>query len=56
MKVMTCANHEGVGPMREALLIAGAIEDKEAKERWEIRKRADACEASWMRSFHHDPR
>ena len=56
MKVMTFANHESVGPMREALLSAGAIEDKETKERWEIWQRADACEASWMRSFHHDPR
>ena len=56
MKVMTFANHESVGPMREALLSAGAIEDEEAKERWEIRKLADACEVSWMRSFYHDPR
>jgi hypothetical protein len=56
MKVMTFADKDRVGPMRELLLQAGATESDEAKERWEIRRRADACEDAWLRNFHCDPR
>ncbi len=55
MKVMTFADKDRVGPMRDLLLRAGATENDEAKERWEIRRRADACEEAWMRNFHRDP-
>ena len=44
MKVMTFAAAETVGPMRDLLLQAGAVETNELKERWVIRCRADACE------------
>lgn len=55
MKVMAFANKEHVGPMRDLLLRAGATEDEDAKERWEIRRDADACEEAWLRNFHRDP-
>ena len=42
--------------MRDLLLRAGAVENDEIKERWEIRRRADACEEPWLRNFHRDPR
>jgi hypothetical protein len=56
MKVMTFANRDRVGPMRDALLRAGAVENDELKERWAIRQRADASEDAWTRNFHRDPR
>ena len=56
MKVMTFANKDRVGAMREALLRAGATESDEARERWKLRRCADACEESWLRNFHCDPR
>jgi hypothetical protein len=55
-KVMTFALPDRVGPMRDLLLAAGAIENADAKEQWQIRSRADACEEAWMRNFHRDPR
>ena len=56
MKVMTFAGADKVGPMRSLLLGAGARETDEDRERWIIRRRADACEDAWMRNFHRDPR
>ena len=56
MKVMTFANADNVGPMRDLLLQAGAVETSEFKERWVHRRCADACEEAWMRNFHRDPR
>ncbi len=56
IKVMTFAHQDRVGPMRELLLQAGAVESRDAKEQWAIRRRADACEEAWMRNFHYDPR
>jgi hypothetical protein len=56
LKVMTFADAGCVGPMRDLLLEAGAIESEAAKEHWRIRRHADACEEDWMRKFHHDPR
>ena len=56
MKVMTFAAADHVGAMRELLLAHGAVESEEAKERWALRRRADACEEDWLRNFHHDPR
>ena len=55
-KVMTFAHADRVGPMRDLLLQAGAVESEDAKEQWKIRHRADACEEAWMRNFHRDPR
>ena len=55
MKVMTFADKDHVGPMRDLLLRAGATEDGETQKRWEIRRRADASEDVWMRNFHRDP-
>ena len=56
MKVMTFAAADNVGPMRDLLLQAGAVETGEFKERWALRCCADACEEAWMRNFHRDPR
>ena len=55
MKVMTFADKDHVGPMRDLLIKAGATENDEARDRWEIRRRADACEEVWMSNFHCDP-
>ena len=55
LKVMTLALADRVGPMRDLLLQAGAVESDEAKEQWVIRRRADACEEAWMRNFHREP-
>ena len=52
----TFANADNVGPMRNLLLEAGAIENEEAKKRWVNRLHADACEEAWLRNFHCDPR
>ena len=56
MKILTFAHKNYVGAMRDLLLRAGAVENDEIKERWEIRRRADACEEPWLRNFHRDPR
>ncbi len=56
LNVMTFAHADRVGPMRDLLLRAGAVESDDAKEQWAIRRRADACEEAWMRNFHRDPR
>ena len=56
MKVMAFANKDRVGAMREALLRVGAAESDEAKERWKLRRCADACEKAWLRNFHRDLR
>eukprot|EP00973_Karenia_brevis_P060165 8371701-Karenia_brevis.AAC.1 len=55
MKVMTFADADNVGPMRDLLLQAGAIDNIDGKERWVIRRCADTCEDAWMRNFHRDP-
>ena len=54
-KVMTFASAEKVGPMRDLLLQAGAIETDEAKERWALRRSTDATEKAWLRNFPADP-
>ena len=54
-KVLGFAHADRVGAMRDLLLQAGAVENNAAKERWVIRRNADACEDAWMRNFHRDP-
>jgi len=54
-KVMTFASADQVGPMRDLLLQAGAVESDEAKERWALRRSTDATEKAWLRNFHADP-
>ena len=54
--VYAFASRDHVGLMRNMLLDAGAVESDAMKERWDVRRRADACEDAWMRNFHRDPR
>ena len=56
MKVMTFAEADSAGPMRDLLLQAGAVESSEFKERWELRQASIASAEDWMRKFHCDPR
>ena len=56
MNVYAFAPADKIVEFRDILLTAGAIEDKEMKERWVIRRRADASEGAWMRRCHGDDR
>ena len=56
INVYAFASRDHVGLMRNMLLEAGAVESDAMKERWGVRRRADASEDAWLRNFHRDPR
>ena len=56
INVYAFASRDHVGLMRNMLLEAGAVESDAMKERWDVRRRADASEDAWLRNFHRDPR
>ena len=55
-KVMTFAPEKRVAAMRTVLLLHGAEETEEDKERWDLRQQTDANETNYVRLFYEDDR
>ena len=55
-KVMTFAPEKRVAAMRTVLLLHGAEETEEDKERWDLRQKTDANETNYVRLFYEDDR
>jgi len=53
--VIAFARKAHVRDMRRLLLKAGAQESDVMKERWELRRHADAVDDAWVANFHQEP-